>query len=249
MNRLENAVCVVTGASSGIGESIAHALAAEGGRVYGIDLRSSQQHSDDVTFIRADVTNLEQLQHAAAEILAAEGRIDVLVNAAGIWKPGTVTSDGCIEVWDAVIEVNLRGTFLASHVFVPPMLDQHSGAVVHISSISGLIGNEGSSAYSASKGAVISLTKSMALDYGRDGVRVNCVCPGIVRTPLLTATESSMTPEEAAAANASRISKIPAGRLGAPHDIAAAVVYLASSDSEWTTGTALVVDGGYLAGR
>jgi NAD(P)-dependent dehydrogenase (short-subunit alcohol dehydrogenase family) len=249
MNRIKGAVCVVTGASSGIGQAIAHALAEEGGHVYGLDLREDRDRASGTSFVQADVTDLESLRSAAAEVLAAEGTVDVLVTSAGIWRPATVTSDDAVAVWDSVMNVNLRGTFLTSHVFVPPMLAQGHGSVVHISSISGLIGNQGSSAYSASKGAVISLTKSMALDYGVSGVRVNCVCPGIVRTPLLTATESTMTPDEIAAANKSRVGKIPVGRVGEPRDIAAAVLFLASSESEWTTGTALTVDGGYLAGR
>lgn len=253
MDRVKDAVCVVTGAASGIGESIARRLAAEGGLVYGLDRAAAggagPGGTGSLEMLEADVTRLESLERAAAHVLAAHGRVDVLVTAAGIWRPATVTSEDAVAVWDAVVEVNLRGAFLTSHVFVPPMIAQGRGSVIHIGSISGLIGNKGSSAYSASKGGVISLARSMALDYGPNGVRVNCVCPGIVRTPMLAATETGLSPDEVAAADRARAANIPAGRVGLPADIAAAVLYLASAESVWTTGSCLVVDGGYLAGR
>lgn len=249
MDRVKDLVCVVTGAASGIGEAIARSLAAEGGHVYGLDINVDDTTAGAVQTLRADVTSLESLQLAAATILGVRGRIDVLVTAAGIWRPGTVTSEDAVAAWDLVMDVNLRGTFLTSHAFVPSMVARGQGSVVHIASISGLIGNRGSSAYSASKGAVISLTKSMALDFGPAGVRVNCVCPGIVRTPMLTATEADLSPEAAEAADAARIASIPMGRSGLPADVATAVLYLASDESVWTTGSSLIVDGGYLAGR
>lgn len=250
MERVKDSVCVVTGAASGIGQAIARALASEGGRVIGLDRRVDDTTPTAAVHLRqVDVTRLDSLQHAAAEILSEHGRVDVLVTAAGIWRPGTATSEDALAAWDAVMEVNLRGVFLSCLAFVPGMVARGRGSVVHIGSVSGLIGNRGSSAYSASKGAVISLSRSMALDYGPHGVRVNCVCPGIVRTPMLTATEAGLPPEAIERENAERVSKIPAGRIGQPDDVAAAVVYLASDESTWTTGSCMVVDGGYLAGR
>lgn len=250
MDRVRGLVCVVTGAASGIGAEIAATLAAEGGAVVGLDRRVEGVAAPaGVRLVAADVTSPEAVAAAADEVRRTHGGADVLVTAAGIWRPATVTSDDAIEVWDAVIAVNLRGAFLTSRAFVPLLLERGGGSVVHIGSISGIIGNEGSSAYSASKGGVISLARSMALDYGPAGIRVNCVCPGIIRTPMLTATEEGLGPEERAAADASRVAKIPAGRIGRPADIAAAVLHLASPDAAWTTGSCLVVDGGYLAGR
>lgn len=247
--RLIDSVCLVTGAASGIGLAIAKALAAEGATVYGLDLNISSSFASAVKFLQADVTNLESLQQVLNIISRDHGRLDVLVTAAGVWRSGTVISDDAITAWTEVLNVNLFGTFLSSHVFTPLMMSNSQGSIVHIASISGLIGNRGGSAYSASKGAVISLTKSMALDFGSFGIRVNCICPGIVNTPMLAATESTLSPSEIHAVRSERKSKIPIGRIGEPSDVASTVVFLATSESSWTTGSVFVIDGGYLAGR
>lgn len=247
--RLKDLVCLVTGATSGIGLATAQTLSAGGAIVYGLDLNVPTQSLNQIKFLQADVTNLESLQRIAKIITRDHGRLDVLVNAAGIWRPGTVVSDDALATWIEVVGVNLFGTFLSSHVFVPLMISNNQGSVIHIASISGLIGNQGGSAYSASKGGVISLTKSMALDFGPFGIRVNCVCPGIVNTPMLIATESNIPESEIDITKSKRLSKIPLGRVGEPSDIASIVMFLATSQSSWTTGTAFIVDGGYLAGR
>lgn len=247
--RLVDSVCLVTGAASGIGLAIAKALAAEGGTVYGLDLNRNSSVTNEVKFLQADVTNLESLQKVVDIISRDHGRLDVLVTAAGVWRSGTVINDDAIAAWTEVLNVNLFGTFLTSHVFTPLMVSNSRGSIVHIASISGLIGNRGGSAYSASKGAVISLTKSMALDFGPYGIRVNCICPGIVNTPMLAATETTLSPSEINAVRSERKSKIPIGRVGEPSDVASAVVFLATSASSWTTGSVFVIDGGYLAGR
>ena len=244
MGRLDKRVSIVTGAASGIGHEIATALTSEGSTVIGFDLRAAGK-----AMLPCDVTSEADIRRAVANVLAEHNRIDILVNAAGIWLPGTIIEPDGVSVWDATMAVNLRGLFLVSRAVLPVMIAQGGGSIIHIGSISGIIGNHGSAAYSASKGAVISLTRAMAVDHGRDHVRVNCVCPGMTRTPMLDATEAGLTPQEAARYNAQRIAAIPLGRLGTPADLAPAVVYLASDEARWVTGSCFTIDGGYIAGR
>jgi NAD(P)-dependent dehydrogenase (short-subunit alcohol dehydrogenase family) len=236
-------VCIVTGAASGIGRAVADALRAEGAVVAGLDLRPST----DAWSIPCDVADAASVTAAVDEVVDGAGSVDVLVNAAGIHRAGTV-ADISPEAWDEVLAVDLRGAFLTSRAVLPGMMANGSGAIVHIASAAGLLGGRGSAAYVAAKGGLIALTRAMALDHAGHGVRVNCVCPGMVRTPMLEATEAGLSAPERLALEGERAQRHPLGRIGRTKDIVPAVLYLASDDAAWVTGAVLPVDGGWSAG-
>jgi NAD(P)-dependent dehydrogenase (short-subunit alcohol dehydrogenase family) len=219
--RLEGKRCLVTGAASGIGRAIAEEFASEGALVAGLD-------RDEV-----DVADEASVERAVAESAERLGGVDVLVNCAGILVHGTVVATALAD-WESVFAVNARGTFLMSRAAIPRM--SAGGSVINIASNYGIVGGREAAAYSASKGAVVALTRSMALDHA-PGVRVNCVCPGTVDTPMIG--EPRVTE--------SRLARHPMGRLGEPRDVAVACVYLASDEAAWVTGSVFPVDGGYTA--
>lgn len=242
--RLAGKVCVVTGAASGIGRAIAAAIHEEGAVVAALDLH--QAALGDLEVIQADVGDEASISAAVARVYDQHGRIDVLVNNAGIWAPGTVaTTDQA--TWDRVFAVNVRGTYLASKYVIPHMQRAHYGSIVNISSNYGLVGGANAAAYTASKGAVVTLTYAMALDHAPDGIRVNCICPGTIDTPLIRGPMATMTPEELAAQHASRVRRHPIGRIGSPEEVAPGVIYLASDEAGFVTGAVLSIDGGYVA--
>ena len=221
---------VVTGAASGLGLAIARAAEAEGAVIIALDRDAAPFPGSH----RCDVSDEEQVKAA----LAGLSRIDALVNSAGIALRMSVTDTEMAD-YDRVMAVNLRGTFLVSKYALPKMRDA-GGAVLHFSSCV-TAGIRNRAAYSASKGAIISLTKNMALDYAQDKVRVNCICPGFVNTPLL----ASLTPERRAKLTALH----PLGRMGEPEDIAHMALFLISDQATWITGQAIAVDGGYNVGH
>jgi NAD(P)-dependent dehydrogenase (short-subunit alcohol dehydrogenase family) len=245
MRRLEGRVCVVTGAASGIGRAVASAMAAEGGRVVGFDVRETP--ADAAWSLVCDVTDVRSVERAVDAVHARHGRVDVLVNVAGIHRAGSVSTT-LPQDWDAVLAVNLRGPYLVSRAVLPHMLRQGLGAIVHIASVAGLMGGRDSAAYIASKGGVIALTKAMAIDHAEQGIRVNCVCPGMIRTSMLARTEAGLDGEALRRLQDERAARHPLGRVGDPADVIPAVLYLASDDSSWVTGSILTVDGGYTAG-
>jgi NAD(P)-dependent dehydrogenase (short-subunit alcohol dehydrogenase family) len=225
---------VVTGAASGLGAAIAAACAKEGAQVTGIDRMPGTGGAD----IRiADVGD----EAAVKQALSGLSRIDALVNSAGVARRAKLDRTA-MEDFDAVLRVNLRGTFLASKYAVPLMRPQ-GGSILHLASGVGLMGIRNRSAYSASKGAVIALTRNMALDYAAERIRVNCLCPGFVKTPLL----DGLLKDEARTAQL--VAQHPLGRLGEPADIAHAAVFLLSDEAAWITGQAIAVDGGLTAGN
>jgi NAD(P)-dependent dehydrogenase (short-subunit alcohol dehydrogenase family) len=252
MGRLNDRVALITGAASGIGAACAARFAAEGARVAGIDLNKPDDHAwatvteaaPETGFWIADVSVESQLSAAVGEVIERFGRLDAAVCAAGIGGGGPVHALA-EEDWDRVIDVNLKGTYLTCKHVLPPMLEQRSGSIVTIASVEGLEGFEGGSAYNASKGGVVLLTKNLALDYGRRGIRVNAICPGFIDTPLLQGlfVEGLEEPLE-------RITEQHVlGRRGRPEEIAAAALFLVSDDASFVTGHPLVVDGGYIAGH
>ena len=247
--RFAQKVAVVTGGASGIGRACAVAFAREGAKVAVVD-RSPEigretvaligERGGEAVFLQADVTEEEQVQTAMAQAAEILGGIDVLHCNAGVAVRKRV-SEQDVEGWDRCMAVNVRGVFLSSKYALPYMLDK-GGSIVHTSSVTGIVGVRSRAAYSATKGAIVALTRNMALDYARYHIRVNCVCPGFTRTPLLDALLED--PEKVG-----RLVKLhPLGRLGTPEDIASAVLFLASEQASWITGQALAVDGGFSAG-
>ncbi len=253
MGRLQDKVAFVTGAASGIGAATARRFAEEGARVFGFDVQKADggdwQKAVDAApghhFITGDVRDDAGLAAAVAECKERLGRVDVLMNSAGVGSGGPVHLIP-IEEWDRCIDINLKGTFLASRNVLPVMLEQGSGNIINVASVEGIEGFEGGSAYNASKGGVVLLTRNLAMDYGRRGIRANCICPGFIDTPLSRAVFE--IPGMAEARDAI-IETSQLGRLGQPEEIASAALFLASEDASFVTGHALVVDGGFTAGH
>jgi NAD(P)-dependent dehydrogenase (short-subunit alcohol dehydrogenase family) len=239
--RLEGKVCVVTGTASGIGAESARLFAAEGARVVGIDL--SAQAEGELT-IEADVSDEGQVVEAFRRIADEVGRIDVLMNNAGI----NPTDDGSVletslESWQRVQDVNLRSVFLCCKHGIPHLLEAGGGSVINVASFVAVMGAAVSqSSYTASKGAVLSLSRELGVEFAGGGVRVNALCPGPVNTPLLKELFAK-DPERAA----KRLVHIPMGRFGEPEEIAKAALFLACEDSTFVTASTFLVDGGLSA--
>jgi NAD(P)-dependent dehydrogenase (short-subunit alcohol dehydrogenase family) len=234
-------VAVVTGGASGIGRATTTRLAVDGVRVAVLDIAAGGGEADLV--LTADVTDPASVVAAVKEILAAFGRIDVLVNNAGISgsAEATVCHETPIEEWDRVMAVNTRGPFLCTRAVLPAMLRQRSGHVITIASVAGLVAFPGRCAYTASKGAAVQFTKSLAVDYAAAGIRANAVCPGMVETPMTQWRLDDPRLRADVEAN------IPLGRVARPEEIADAVALLASDRLAYLTGHTLVVDGGWTA--
>lgn len=251
--RLEGRVAWVTGAASGIGLATAQRFAAEGATVVGFDLEACPAEAWKVVedaapacgFATGDVRD-EAAQRAAVDaVLAEHGRLDVVVTAAGVVGGGPVHLVGSDD-WDRVVDINLKGTFYSCKVALPTMIEQRSGSLVTVASVEGLEAAEGGSAYNASKGGVVLLTKNLAMDYGRIGIRANCICPGFIDTPLFRSVMRSPGMEEVA--EKTRFQH-KLGRFGKPEEIAGAALFFASDDASFVSGQALAVDGGYTAGK
>lgn len=246
--RVPGKTAVVTGAGSGIGRASANLLARQGARVACIDQNresaeaAAQEIHDqggEALACVCDVSNPDQVQAAIEKLTGQFRPIHILFANAGIALRNEVVEQTPTD-WDRCMAVNVRGIYLAAHFTIPHM--PAGSSIINTSSVTGLTGVRHRAAYSASKGAIVSLTRNMAMDYASRGIRVNCVCPGFVRTPLL---DKVLTDPERTA----RLTSLhPLGRLGTPDDIANAVLFLASDESSWITGQALAVDGGFSAG-
>jgi NAD(P)-dependent dehydrogenase (short-subunit alcohol dehydrogenase family) len=249
--RLAGKAALVTGAASGIGAACAARFAAEGARVVGLDRSGDgdaawrEAAAAGAVLVLGDVRDEAVAERAVAVATATFGGLDVVVNAAGIAGGGPVHLLA-LEEWRRVLDVNLNGTFLVCKHATAAMLERGGGSIVNVASIEGLEGSEGGSAYNASKGGVVLLTKAMAMDYARRGIRVNAVCPGFIETPLLRAVfdDMGLADFKAKVADAHQL-----GRLGRAEEVAAAALFLASDDASFVTGHALPVDGGYTAGH
>ncbi len=236
MDRLAGKVALITGAASGLGEACGETFRAEGASVVGLDLKGAD--------LEVDVRDEPAVAAALGEVVERHGRLDVVVNAAGVAGGGPVHQLDAGE-WDRVVGVNLKGTFLVCKHALAPMMRQRSGSIINLASVEGIEGTEGGSAYNASKGGVVLLTKNMAIDYGRLGVRVNCICPGFIDTPMFRSVMDGpgMAPYRDEYRKHHKL-----GRFGRPSEIAGAALFLASEDASFVTGHALVVDGGFTAG-
>jgi NAD(P)-dependent dehydrogenase (short-subunit alcohol dehydrogenase family) len=251
--KLKDRVAIITGAASGIGRASAIAFAREGASVVIVDRNhaagnetaaSIAAEGHEALFAAADVTNEAEIAHIVAETVKRWHRIDILFNNAGVVlvKPIDRMSE---EEWDRVMAVNVKAPFLAIKHVVPHMRQIRKGAILNTGSIASFTGQMDTPAYSASKGAIALLTKSLALDLGRDGIRVNCLCPGITDTPMLR--EHLGHGAEGESRIRARLSRVPLGRILTPEDVARAALYLVSNDSEGITGILHVIDGGLLA--
>ncbi len=253
MARLTGKRALITGAASGIGRAIAELLAREGAAVAVVDLSPAGRAvaeaiaaaGGSTLFVRADVTQMADCQRAVDEALQQLGGLDILVHCAGIIRRASVLGT-TEEEWDRVMDVNVKSVFLMSKCAIPSMVRAGGGVIVNIGSGWGLKGGRDAVAYCASKGAVVNMTRAMALDHADQGIRVNCICPGDTDTPMLREEARQLGQAEAhfLAASAER----PLRRIGTPEDIAQAALYLASDAASFVTGTVLVVDGGGLAG-
>ena len=251
--RLLNKVALIVGGTSGIGEATAVLFAKEGARVAVTGrnqqrgkriVNTIQQSGGKATFISTDVRKSDDCSRAVDQTLKTFGQLDILFNNAGVFYPHTIV-DCTEQEWDEQMDINLKGTFLMSKFALPEMIRRKTGVIINNSSGWGLVGGDSAVAYCASKGGVVLLTKAMAIDHGPQGIRVNCICPGDVDTPMLPedARMRGLNWKDYLAGCANR----PLGRIGTADEIAQAALFLASDDSSFMTGAALVVDGGGVA--
>lgn len=251
--KLAGKIALVTGAAQGIGRGIAGVFAEEGAAVVIADVQADagrkaaaeiQAAGGKAAFLQTDVTVEADVRAAVASAVANFGRIDIVVNNAGTAAVRTV-EESTVEEWDHLMALNVRSIFLTAKYAVPHMRKQGGGAILNVGSVSSIVAQQGTPAYCASKGAVLLLTKSLALDYGPARIRVNCLCPGITDTPLLRFhVRHSPDPE---AHLRQRLQRVPLGEMLYPDDMGRAAAFLCSDDARGITGAYLLVDGGYLA--
>lgn len=251
--RFEGRVAAVTGAAGALGRASAVGLAREGAKVLLFDrdpngLATTSALCPGSVVIAGDVRSAADVNRAAEAAKAAFGPVDLLVAAAGLVGPSKIAIDVSEEEWDLVFDVNVKGCWLAAKSFIPQMREKGRGSVVLFSSTAGLQGSPVLSAYSASKGAVSLLTRSLALNHAAENIRVNCVCPGTIDSPMNDRAIASAGDDAAQAARALfQKARHPMNRFGTPDEVANAVLYLLSDEAGFTTGVALPVDGGRLA--
>ncbi len=251
--RLQGKVALITGGTQGMGKATAVLFGKEGAAVaiagrnagHGREaLAEIERTGAKAIDLRADVRVAADCRRVVDETVKAFGRVDILFNNAGVFFPHTVI-DCSEEEWDTTIDVHLKGTFLMCKYVLPGMIDRGSGVIINNSSGWGISGGDEAASYCASKGGVVLLTRAMAIDHSRQGIRINCICPGDVDTPMMTAdaAQRGMSREEYLKGAAAR----PMGRIGMPDEIAKAALFLASDDASFMTGSTLVVDGGGTA--
>jgi meso-butanediol dehydrogenase/(S,S)-butanediol dehydrogenase/diacetyl reductase len=244
--RLSGKVAIITGGGSGIGKAIATAFVREGAKVViaGRDSKkldaAAAEIGGDCLAVSSDVSSASGVQKLVSAAVEKFKRINILVNNAAVLLPGTAESL-TEEDFDQTFQINVRGLWLMSRAVLPHMRSGGGGSIINIGSVLSLVGARNRVAYSASKGAVVAMTKAMALDHAAENIRVNCICPGIVATEMV----AKFNTDEAV--RKQRLALHPIGRFGQPDDIANAAVFLGSDESGWTTGSVLTIDGGYSA--
>lgn len=250
MSLFDGKVAIVTGGGSGIGEAACHLYAREGAKVVVSDLNEKrgnevaqaiQKSKGDAIFVRADVSSPGDCQAMVEATLEKYGRLDIAFNNAGIGGEANLTADYSIEGWQKVIEVNLSSVFYCMKYEIPAMLDAGGGAIVNMASILGTAGFENSPAYVAAKHGVVGLTKTAAMEYSKQGIRINSVGPGFIRTPLISDLEEQEQTRNFL------ISLHPVGRLGEAEEVAELVIWLSSEKASYVMGAYYPIDGGYLA--
>jgi len=250
---LEGKVAIITGAASGIGLATAKLLAEMGAKVALLDIEETKGKKAEekikklgrkAKFYCCDVTSILDCKKTTEDVYREFGKIDILFNNAGVTRRKDVVELN-EEEWDLVLKVNLKGIYLLSSYVIPHMIKNGGGSIINTGSGWGLKGGSKAAAYCAAKGGVVNLTRAMAIDHGRQNIRVNCVCPGDVDTPLLHEEATQLGEDEAEFLK--KAADRPLNRIGQPEDIAKAVLYFASDMSSWVTGAILVVDGGGLA--
>ena len=253
MATLAGKVAIVTGAAQGIGQGIARALTQAGAAVVladvndaaGADVASALAgEGREACYLHADVTQESDVHGLIDATVARYGRLDIVVNNAGVVAVQTV-EESSVDDWDQVMAVNVRAIFLTTKYALPHLRAVGGGAILNVASVSSFVGQQGTPAYCASKGAVLMLTKALALDYGRERIRVNCLCPGITDTPMLRYHARHEADPDAHLRR--RLDRVPTGEMLYPEEMGRAAVFLCSDDAAGITGTSLVVDGGYIA--
>jgi len=251
--RLSGKVAMITGGASGIGKSTAFLFAREGAKVVIADVNTAMAEATvsqikkaggESCFVPTDVSNANQVKKAVKTAVDKYGKLDILFNNAAINPTGSVT-EMAEEIWDKEIAVNLKGVFLCAKYAIPEMKRIGGGAIINTASIAGILANATNCAYCTSKAGVIMLTKQIAIDYASFNIRVNCICPGFVQTPMLETFFNAQPDPEASRKAVANIH--PIGRIGKPEDIAYGALYLASDEASWVTGAALVIDGGLVS--
>jgi len=251
--RLKDKVAIVTGAASGIGKEISLTFAREGAKQVLADINVGggketvsqiEALQGEAFFVETDVALSDSVSNLVDKTVERFGRLDIMVNNAGI-EVFQRLADTEEELWDRLLSINLKGVFLGTKYAVPKMMEKGGGVIINMASVAGIMGVGGLAAYNASKGGVVLLTKNTAMDYGKHNIRANCICPGFISTPMVQAI---MSMSGAGEIKDKIIGLCPEGRLGKPEEVAHCAVFLASDESSFVNGHALVVDGGMSAG-
>lgn len=249
MDRLKNKVAIITGGGSGIGRATCLLFAREGAKVVVADyvaesgnetVRQIKAAGGEAVFVQADVSKSADVQNMIGATVRNYGRVDVLFNNAGIEGPSSKLANLKEEDWDRVIAIDLTSVFLGIKYAIQEMLKQGGGVILSTASVAGMVGFPGSGAYAAAKAGVINLTRLAALEYAEKNIRVNCICPGVIETPMVDRVVGERPRERI-------VRTEPMGRLGRPEEIANAALFLASDESSFATGAPFIIDGGYVA--